>query len=60
MAKKHPIEPGTVYILDKHDEHILRAFEEMSMTCAFNPPLSGQEVHKAKGAYELDAETIED
>lgn len=59
-GKKYPIEPGTVYILDKNDEHILRAFEEMSMACVFNPPLSGKEVHNAAGAYELDAEKIED
>lgn len=55
----HTIEPGTVYILDQHDKHILRAFEEMVMACVFNPPLNGKEVHNAEGAYELNAETIE-
>ena len=58
-GKKYPIEPGTVYILDKHDKHVLRAFEEMSMACVFNPPLNGKEVHNAEGAYELEAEEIE-
>lgn len=57
-GKIYPVEPGTVYILDKHDEHILRAFEEMTMACVFNPPLSGKEVHNKEGAYELDAEAI--
>jgi len=57
-GKKYPISPGTVYILDKHDKHILRAFKEMKMACVFNPPLNGKEVHNADGAYELDAETI--
>ena len=57
-GKVHPIEPGTVYILDKHDKHILRAFEEMKMACVFNPPLNGKEVHNKEGAYELEAETI--
>lgn len=57
-GKVHPIEPGTVYILDKHDKHILRAFEEMKLACVFNPPLNGKEVHNKEGAYELDAETI--
>ena len=57
-GKVHPIEPGTVYILDKHDRHILRAFEEMKMACVFNPPLHGKEVHNAEGAYELEAESI--
>ncbi|MFT5084293.1 MAG: L-ectoine synthase [Lentisphaeria bacterium] len=55
---KRPITPGTLYILDKHDAHILRAFEEMKMACAFNPPLNGKETHNADGAYELTAEKI--
>lgn len=50
----HPIEPGTIYILDKHDKHILRARTEMIMACVFNPPLTGQEVHDASGAYPLN------
>jgi len=54
----HPIEPGTIYILDQHDEHILRAHSEMTMACVFNPALSGKEVHNAEGAYELDAPEI--
>jgi L-ectoine synthase len=57
-GQKTPIEPGTLYILDKHDKHILRAFEEMTMACVFNPPLNGKEVHNLEGAYELEAETI--
>lgn len=57
-GKVYPIEPGTLYILDKHDKHFLRAFEEMKMACVFNPPLNGKEVHNAEGAYELEAETI--
>ncbi len=57
-GKVYPIEPGTVYILDKHDKHILRAFEEMKMACVFNPPLNGKEVHNKEGAYELEADTI--
>lgn len=55
---KYPIKPGTLYLLDKHDEHKLRATKEMKMACVFNPPLNGKEVHNAEGAYELDAETI--
>ncbi|MBU3069131.1 ectoine synthase [Aestuariicella sp. G3-2] len=55
---KYPIKPGTLYILDKHDKHVLRATKEMKMACVFNPPLNGKEVHNAEGAYELDAETI--
>ena len=54
----HAIEAGTIYLLDKHDKHILRAEEEMKMACVFNPPLHGKEVHNADGAYELEAEAI--
>lgn len=59
-GKKYPIAPGTIYILDKHDKHILRAFSEMKMACVFNPPLHGKEVHNAEGAYELEAEALAD
>lgn len=54
----HPIAPGTLYVLDKHDRHTLRAKTEMKMACVFNPPLNGTEVHNAEGAYELEADPI--
>lgn len=57
-GRKYPIKPGTVYILDKHDRHILRAFSEMKMACVFNPPLTGHEVHNAEGAYELETDKV--
>lgn len=56
----YKIEPGTIYILDKNDKHILRAEKEMEMACVFNPPLHGDEVHNASGAYELKGNVIED
>ena len=59
-GRVYPIEAGTMYALDKHDKHILRARKEMKMACVFNPPLHGKEVHNAQGAYEPDAETVED
>lgn len=55
---KYPINPGTLYILNQHDKHVLRAFKEMKMACVFNPPLNGKEVHNAAGAYELGSEAI--
>lgn len=58
-GKIYPIKPGSLYILDKHDRHILRAKSEMKMACVFNPPLNGKEVHNAEGAYELEAEAID-
>ena len=56
----HEITPGTIYILDKNDKHVLKAKTEMKMACVFNPPLHGKEVHNAEGAYELDAEEVKD
>jgi len=57
-GQKYPITSGSVYILDQHDKHTLRAFTEMKMACVFNPPLNGKEVHNAEGAYALTGETI--
>lgn len=54
--RSHAISPGTLYVLNDHDEHVLRAFTEMTMACVFNPPLNGKEVHNQEGAYEVDAE----
>ncbi|GAA5647719.1 ectoine synthase [Vibrio proteolyticus] len=53
--KTYPIEPGTLYILDKHDEHYLRAFDggDMVMACVFNPPITGAETHDENGVYPL-------
>lgn len=50
-GKVHRIEPGTVYALDQHDDHILEAEEQMRMVCVFNPPLTGAEVHREDGSY---------
>ena len=54
----HPITPGTIYALDKHDRHVLRASSELKLACVFNPPLNGKEVHDDSGAYPLEAETV--
>ena len=58
-GKKYPITPGTLYNLDKNDEHMLRAFEEMEMACVFNPPLHGNEVHREDGSYALEGEPVD-
>lgn len=47
----HKIEPGTMYALDKHDRHILSGESELVLACCFNPPVTGQEVHRADGSY---------
>lgn len=54
LAEKrvYPITPGTMYALNEHDEHLLRAGgEDLRLVCAFNPPLTGTEVHRADGSY---------
>ena len=55
-GKIWPIKPGSVYILNENDEHYLRAYEgsDMVLACAFNPPLSGLEVHDENGVYPVD------
>lgn len=53
---RHDIKPGVIYALDKHDRHILHADTEMTMACAFNPPVTGKEVHDENGAYPADEE----
>lgn len=55
----YPIRPGTLYVLDKHDKHLLRADSELELACVFNPPLHGKEVHDADGVYPLEAEVTE-
>lgn len=58
-GKVYPIRPGTIYILDRHDRHILRSKTEMTMACVFNPALHGREVHDDTGAYPVEAESVE-
>jgi L-ectoine synthase len=43
----YPIEPGVIYALDRHDQHVLIAATEadMELISVFNPPLRGDERH---------------
>ena len=50
-GKIHRITPGTMYALNNHDEHYLRAKKDMRLLCVFNPPVTGEEVHLADGSY---------
>lgn len=52
----HQLRAGTLYALDNHDRHLLRARTEMRMICVFSPPLTGREVHDSDGAYPLIAD----
>jgi L-ectoine synthase len=49
----HEIRPGTIYLLDDHDQHVLRVEEDLRVICTFNPPVTGAEVHDEDGAYPL-------
>ncbi|WP_298674748.1 ectoine synthase [uncultured Lentibacter sp.] len=46
-GKVHSISPGTVYVLDQHDDHYLSADPQQNMVLisVFNPPLKGTERH---------------
>lgn len=50
-GETHEIKPGVMYALDQHDRHVLRAEEELVMACVFNPPVTGNEVHREDGSY---------
>ena len=43
----HPIEPGTLYALDRNDAHFLVAApeEDLRLVCVFSPALRGDERH---------------
>lgn len=45
----YPIVPGTMYALDKHDKHYLRARTTLRLICVFTPPLKGKESHALSG-----------
>jgi len=49
----HRLEPGTLYALNEHDKHIVRARTDIRTVCVFYPPVTGQEVHDEEGVYPL-------
>lgn len=50
-GKTHFIVPGTMYALDKHDDHTFEAIEDTVLICVFLPALQGDEVHGADNSY---------
>lgn len=52
-GERHVVEPGTLYALDDHDRHVLRAETDVRCVCVFNPPVTGREVHDEHGVYPL-------
>jgi L-ectoine synthase len=46
-GNEYPLEPGTMYALDKNDPHYLIAspLEDLHLVCVFLPALVGDEAH---------------
>ncbi|MGI8316935.1 ectoine synthase [Halobacillus mangrovi] len=56
-GKKYQIKPGTMYCLDGHEKHYLRAKTDFRVVCVFNPALVGDEIHDEDGVYKLPEES---
>lgn len=52
-GERFDLAAGSMYLLDKHDRHVLVCDEEMRMVCVFNPPVVGPETHDEHGVYPL-------
>ena len=52
-GERFPLRPGTMYALDRHDRHKVRAFTRLKAVCVFSPALTGREIHDKDGAYAL-------
>jgi len=52
----YALAPGTLYVLDGHERHQVRARTPLRMVCVFTPPCTGHEVHDADGVYPLIAD----
>jgi L-ectoine synthase len=53
-GNRYAVTPGTMYALDRHDEHVLHAHTALHLVCVFSPPLTGLETHGPDGAYPPD------
>ena len=54
------IRDGTMYLLDGHEHHRVKARTDLRMVCVFNPPCTGREVHDENGVYPLLTEDLAD
>ncbi|MEM7438802.1 MAG: ectoine synthase [Pseudomonadota bacterium] len=50
-----PLADGSLYTLDEHEPHMLRAQTDMRIVCIFTPALGGTETHDADGSYSAGA-----
>ena len=56
-GETHKLADGTLYLLDGHEHHRVRARTNLRMVCVFTPPVTGREVHDETGAYPLISTT---
>ena len=52
-GKTYQLSPGTLYVLNGNERHIVRPKTDVRMVCVFNPPVTGRETHDEEGAYPL-------
>ena len=53
----YPIVAGTIYALENHDAHIVRAIKgDLHLVCVFNPALTGFETHTDDGSYDIPSD----
>ncbi|MFC0524903.1 ectoine synthase [Pontibacillus salicampi] len=50
-GETYRITPGTMYCLDNHEKHYVRAITNFRVVCVFTPALIGDEVHDEEGVY---------
>ena len=55
-GEEHELRPGTMYLLDGHEKHTVRAETDLRTACVFTPPVTGREVHDEHGVYPLLAD----
>lgn len=46
-----PLNPGTLYVLDKNEKHRLKSVTSLRLVCVFSPALTGGETHDKDGSY---------
>ena len=49
-GKVHEIKAGTLYAMNNHDRHRIKAKTRMRVVCTFVPALTGSEKHDADGS----------
>ena len=54
------IVPDTTYMLNEYDDHTFEALEPTVLISVFNPPVTGNEVHRADGSYDAPGSPFEE